>query len=198
MFIGNRFLFVLLPLLIVVTLSPLPTILSYCSTKSKLEDSNNKLDMLVNRKSDLDQKKRVMKCERETTKHILKTKFEGINSALVLRNMVAKFAGGCAIESQSCVFTNIKQLTGSGGGTAIGRKDLFSTQIEMKGNAVIEDLFLFITLLERIDIGLQVTAFSVMESREKRGLSAFTLSLQGYFVADVRNQRREGMERGGP
>lgn len=171
-------------LLLLVCAFPVPSILDFTAIQDKVERSDDECARLEEKHHDLLEREQSLSKNLTEMDSVLNGRLGGINSALLLRNIILKLAGVNQIETSSCLFRD-SQLMNQSPVSALGLgKDIYSVVIDIKGSAYLEDLLVFIYILEELEISLQMKEFSVADLANESRQYSFSTSFTGFYVID--------------
>jgi len=185
--LNNRLLpFVILLALAVVCGIPIPSLMTYFAADKELDASQERFSRLTRKNEELKDKECVLSENLHAVDRFIEGKFGGLDSALLLRNIILQVALASNIETKSCLFRDAKKLIEGEELSGGFRKTAFGVKIEMKGSAFLEDFLLFIYTIENLDIGIRLGGFSVVEARGGEGTFSFSLNLKGFYFENDR------------
>jgi hypothetical protein len=191
--LNNRISLVLILLaLIAVCAVPFPTLIGYMSVNGELDDASARLKRLTELSNELRSKENAISSNLRKIYVSLERRFEGLENALLLRNMIIKIAKANEIKIESCTFNDAQKLNSGDNVRSSLKKDIYTVNFEMRGVALLADILLFIYVLEDLDISIRMTSFSTFQNKDERTKYTFTLALKGFYVVDVNSAEKEG------
>jgi len=175
---------IIVGMLFLVCAIPVPSMLDFSSIRDKVERSDEECAELEEMHHDLLEREQSLSKNLSEMDRILNGRLGGINSALLLRNIILKLAGVNQIETSSCLFRDSQLMNESPVADVGLGKDIYSVVIDIKGKAFLEDLLVFIYVLEELEISLQMKDLSVADLGNASRQYSFSTAFTGYYVVD--------------
>ncbi len=173
-------------LLFLVCAIPVPSFLSYSAIQKKMVETDRECESLEEKHAELTTREKILSRDLHEIDQLLHGHLGGINSALHLRNIILKLAKINQIQTSSCLFKDSRLMNqNSKGELGIG-KDVYSVVIDIKGTSFLEDLLIFIYILEELRISLRMEEFSVVDLANKSHQYSFSTSFSGFYVVDTK------------
>lgn len=175
---------VILGLLLLVAALPIPSILSFVSIRNEVKATDRECSRLEEKSIDLREREKELSLDLSEVDGELSNRFGGLDSALLLRNIILRLAKVNQIKTSSCLFRDATLLNESMTPRSGIGKSVYSVIIDIRGTAFLEDLFVFIYILEEMGISLQMKEFSVVDLANRSGDYSFSISFTGFYVVD--------------
>jgi|GEM_PF-2228267 len=175
----------ILCLLLGVSAFPAPSVFSYWTLCKDLKTSHNEFASLSRVNNELVEREQIITHRIDGVNASLDSRFTGIQSALILRNIIIKLASLNDIATKSCIFKDTMQMTTNDVFVEKADKDIFTVKINFTGEGFLEDILVFICILEELDIGISISSFVATEMKEAFHKFSFSLEINGYYVVDI-------------
>lgn len=182
--------------LLVICGFPVPTVVNYVTTSSRLDNLADEAEGLAEYGRQLRNRERALLDEVNSLYGSFKTRFTGLNSVMNWRALVIKLAEVNDIQVRSCTFEDAVILNRSETSAAVFPDALYSVVFDINGASSLESLMMFISILEELDIGVRILEFSAVKPRDNAGAFSYYLVVKCHFLAESRERRdrepREG------
>ncbi len=172
----------MLLLLVIVAAVPVPSLVSFKSLEKRLFDCRDDISVLENRSTVIAENKKMALAEWRITAGILERRFGGLDSPLILRNIVLDCSVSSGLKPTLCFYKEEKRLISSEGLADYGARDICTTTVEMCGTGGICEFLVFLTVVEDLNIGIRLRDCSITKSDEFSSDCSFSMTMDGFYV----------------